>query len=206
MKLVARLAVLVYATSFLFLGCLIGLFALRFIPLLEVIQTLSAFYTDNQLRLILGISACIILTINYIFSRSISGEEQKGKVIAFDNPSGRVSVSLNALEDLVRRVIARVQEVKDVRCSITASKKKLSVNARLVLNSEVNIPEMTSQLQELVKNRIQDTIGIEEIVVVRIHVVKMIPAPTKVKKKEKKEVDGSSVETETSVPFQGYRA
>ena len=115
------------------------------------------------------------------------------------------SVSLTAMEDLVRRAISMVPEVKDVRSSITAGKKGLSINSRLVLNADVNIPEMTSRLQDLVKRKIQDTIGIEETVVVRVHIVKITPEG-KARRHKHKDKEEKEQTSEPTVPFQGYRA
>ena len=138
-----------------------------------------------------------------MFFNVFSDKQQRGKTIAFDNPSGRVSVSLSAMEDLVKRVIAGVQEVREVRSSITVGKKGLNVEARIILNRDVNIPEMTSRLQELVKRKIQNTIGLEEDVVVRVHVFKIIPSR---KTKQSKAKDDDAEVSDNAVPFQGYRA
>jgi uncharacterized alkaline shock family protein YloU len=202
MKVTVRLAVLFYMTTMLFIGCFTVLFVSNLIPFQDVMNTLQYIYYDENMRGVFGIVAAGMLLINYIFARSISGNQERGKTIAFDNPAGRVSVSLVAMEDLVRRVIARVPEVKEVRSSITAGKKGLSINSRLVLNADVNIPEMTSRLQDLVKRKIQDTIGIEETVVVRVHIVKIIPDNKARRHKEKEE---NETPPEPTVPFQGYR-
>lgn len=204
MKIMIRLAVCFYMTFTLVLGCLVALFLLRLIPLPDVTGFLSDLYQDAQLRMVGGIVVGVILCLNYIFSRAIMSQQQKGKMIAFDNPSGRVSVSLSAMEDLVKREIASLPEVKEVRSVISAGRKGLEISARLVLNADVNIPEMTSGLQDMVKSKIQDTIGIEEPVVVKVEVVKINPdSPKRRRQKDKEKVP---TEREPAVPFHGYRA
>lgn len=203
MKLMVRFAFLFYFITALFLGVSLGLFVLNLVPFSDVADLLFVIYYDPQLRIIFGIIALALLMKNYIFAKVIFGTQQKGKIIAFDNPAGRVSVSLTAMEDLIRRVIARVPEVKEVKSAITAGKKGLEVESRLILNADVNIPEMTSKLQDIVKRKIQNTIGIEEEVIVRIHVVKIIPD----NKARRRKIDNDDdAESETNVPFQGYRA
>ena len=90
-----------------------------------------------------------------------------------------------------------------MRASIAAGRKGLDISSRLVLNTDVNIPEMTSNLQELVKRKIQDTIGIEEAVVVQVHVTKIVAEGGKSRRMKEKEKDSLP---DASVPFQGYRA
>ncbi len=200
-----RFAVLFYMALVLVGCCLVLLFVLHQVPLVDVLDGLTLVYTDDQLRLIFGAAAVIVLVKNYFFSRMVAGTRQREKTIAFDNPAGRVSVSVSAIEDLARRVIIQIPEVKDVRVNVLAGKGGLNVEARLVLNTEVNIPEMTASLQDLVRRRVQDTIGMEETVTVKVHVVKIRPKAGKVRpSKEKNPAAGAA--DQPAVPFQGYRA
>lgn len=205
MRFMGRLAIFFYVTTWLLVGCGLLLFVINWkVPLEEIFNLLSILYHDVRMRLIGGGIALGILFFNFLFWRAIVGEQQRGKTIAFDNPSGRVSVSLSALEDLVRRVISRVPEVRDVRSAISASKRGLLIEAMLTLNTDVNIPEMTSRLQETVKKRIQAMIGIEEEITVRVHVVKIVP--DRHKEKAGKDVERSSEDdSEPRIPFHGYR-
>ena len=67
----------------------------------------------------------------------------------------------------------------------------------------MNIPELTAHLQEMVKNKIQDTIGIDESVTVKIHVIKITTED--VRSKRGKGKDESEDKPIQSLPFQGYR-
>jgi len=206
MKFFARLGILIYVTLVIFLAVFIYLFIFHFIPLNDMIDVLAAIYTDQDLQIFFGLLAAVILIINYLFFKANTADRQKGKIIAFDNPAGRVTVSLQALEDMVRRVVSRKTEVRDVRAVIKAIKRKLLVRARVTLKAEVNIPEITSTLQDLIKTRIQDMIGIEETVDVRIDVVKIIPTSDKTKKPKENGVEVPADSHEPTVPFRGYRA
>ena len=70
--------------------------------------------------------------------------------------------------------------------------------------TDVNIPEMTAKLQELIRGKIQDVIGLDGKINIRIHVIKIIADDLKYKKdKGKAEID---VDPTPTVPFRGYRA
>ena len=207
MRFLSRLAVVFYVSVIMVLGVLVVLYASHGIPkFLEVsfqdsVRLMGVVYYDRNVRTLVGLVGVLILLVNYFFMKAISDDREMERTIAFDNPTGRVSVSLAALEDLTRRVIAQVPEVKEVRTTIRAGKKGLEVEARLVLRADVNIPEMTAQLQNLVTHKVQDTIGIEETPTVRIHISKIIPSQKKERAKAQKSEDESA-----TVPFQGYRA
>lgn len=204
MKLMVRLAVLFYRTTLLLLGCFIILFVFNVITIGDVTDVLARFYADDEWRLVAGILAGIMLVFNLFFSRAILNYHQKERTIAFDNPSGRVSVSLTAVEDLIRRVILRGPEVKDVRSEVRARKGRIEIDSRLVLRSDVNIPEMTNRLQELVRRKIQETVGLDETVIVRVHVMKIIADEAKDKKGKGDNWPDDS--EQPMIPFQGYRA
>ena len=203
MSFFANLAILFYVVIISVLSGVALFFVTRTIMLQEVTFYLEKVYYDDQLRAIVGLTSCGLIFLSLGLAKMILGSRQKEKTIAFDNPSGRVSIALTAVEDLVRRIMYKVPEVKEIKPHIFATKRGLEIEARLILRADVNIQEMTSQLQDLVKNKIQDIIGIDEKVIVRIHIVKIVLEDGKTKsKKEKEEKDQK---TELAVPFQGYR-
>jgi len=204
MKFFTRIAILFYVVTISTLGALIiaSVFVLDQTLLDKIDYYLQLLASDLQLKTIVGLIGLLFILLSLIFARIISGARQKERTIAFDNPSGRVSISLIAMEDMVKRLILRESEVKEGRPNIIATKKGLDIEARLVLKADVNIPEVTSRLQNLIKEKIQEMIGIEEAVTVKIHVVKITADEGKFKRSKNDYPD----KTETNIPFQGYRA
>ncbi len=201
MRLFTRISVLFYVLVLSVLCGTVGLFVTHIISLNDLYRILEIAYHDTDARTILGLVSAGIILLSFLSARIIYGSYQKERTIAFDNPSGRVTVSLSALEDMVRRVVLRVPDIKEVKSGIIATKKGLEVEIRLILKGDMHIPEMTASLQETVKNKIQDTIGIEESVVVKVHVIKISTEEYKPKK-----VKGEQPEDRQTLPFQGYRA
>lgn len=204
MNFFTRIVVLFYVTFVLFIGCVAVLFVLNAADLTGILNLLTIVYFDPAMRLAVGGGAFGLLLINYVFYRSFSINQSREKIIAFDNPAGRVSLALPALEDLIRRTISRLPEVKEGRVGIKASKKGLGVKIRLALCSEVNIPEVTSRVQDITKRKIQDIIGLDESVNVTVYVGKIFLEAAKEKASPKKK-DAQSL-SEENLPFQGYRA
>jgi uncharacterized alkaline shock family protein YloU len=64
------------------------------------------------------------------------------------------------------------------------------------LKSEVNIPEFTAQLQEMLRSRVQEVLGIEEPIIIRIHISKIVSFQENLEKKK--------TEEPPTIPF-GYR-
>ncbi|OGX38781.1 MAG: hypothetical protein A3G91_03670 [Omnitrophica WOR_2 bacterium RIFCSPLOWO2_12_FULL_50_9] len=204
MRFFTRIAVLLYVILVLFLGCFTLLYVSHAVDFKQVFDVLYAAYFDHRLRLIAGSIAAGMLLFNFLFYRLFSINARRERVIAFDNPSGRVSVALDALEELLRRMITKSPEIKEAKVALRASKKGLYVKIRMVLCAEVNIPEITSKVQELSRRKIQDIIGLDEPVNVTVYIGKILPDRVKEKRSSKKEE--IEEKSETTIPFQGYRA
>lgn len=204
MNFLKRIAVLFSVTLGLMFCTFLIAFTLNWISYDKVINLLHIVYYDETLKFITGIIALTFLLSNFLLYYLFSVNVHRDKVIAFDNPSGRVSVSLVAMEDLVKRTLTKMSEIREVKNVITATKKGLQAKIKLIIRSDVNIPEFTSKVQELIKGKIQDTIGLDESVDILIYIGKIVPDHLK----EKSEDSGQLTEEKasTNIPFQGYRA
>ncbi len=203
MRFLTRFLVLVYVTLVMFLGVVLVLFVLQKLQFENVIDILYWIYRDITLRKIFGGIGGFLLMINFIVYGIFAAQRQQDKIIAFDNPSGRVKVSLAALEDLIRRRIESLAEVKEAKISIRALKHKIKSKVYLSLRSDVNIPDLTSRVQDLVKTKIQDTVGLEETITVSVEVGRIVSDKTK----DQPSSGGPSGDgTERNFPFRGYRA
>jgi len=202
MRFLTFIGVVFYTLILCLLGTLILGFSLHIIQIQDVEHILRAVYTFNDLRIAAFIIGSLLILLSFSFARLILGRMQKERTIAFENPSGMVTVSLSAVEDLVKRLTIQIPEIRETRPEAVATKKGIEIDLRIILRSEVNIPELTLRLQELIKTRIQDILGVEETVLVRIHVAKIVGEEEDRGRKKK----GMAVEEkeEPLVPFQGY--
>ncbi|MEK6567393.1 MAG: alkaline shock response membrane anchor protein AmaP [Candidatus Omnitrophota bacterium] len=177
----------------------LGLLGLAFniVTPLMVFNIFTEISRNPNSALILSLISALIILISVSFTQSVIGKMQREKNIAFTTPSGEVSIALAALEDLIKRIALQVPEVKSLRPDVVVGKKGFTVNLRLDLRSETSIPELTERLQELVKNKIREILrGIDEPIVVKIHVAKIVSG------EEKKKSD--SEPKEPAIPFYGY--
>jgi uncharacterized alkaline shock family protein YloU len=123
--------------------------------------------------------------ITFSVSKIMLGRFQREKTIAFTNPEGQVTVSLSAIEDLIRKAATQVPEIKDLRSDVRANKKgTIFIGARMTLWSDSNIPEVTERAQSLIKAKIQDMLGLEETVICSVHISKIVPREESRKKRQ----------------------
>lgn len=190
---------IIFYTAILFLiaGTLI-VFALNWLPVQDITNLLEYIQLSQNSRIITGLLGILLILISISFAQLILGRLQREKTIAFNNPSGQVTISLSAVEDLIKRITGGIPEIKEIRPDVIAGKRGIEVNLRLVLKSEANIPDLTGQLQEMIKNKVQEILGVEEEILVKIHVAKIVSSEESQRKKKESERE------EPSIPFSGY--
>ncbi len=198
MRIFTVLGVIFYATVIILAGVILIVFALNLLLPQDINNLLSLIQSSLNSRIILGLSGGLLIFISFSFAQLILGRLQREKTIAFTTTTGEVTIALSAVEDLIRRLAGVIVEIKELKPDVIATKKGIIVNLRVVLSKEANIPELTSRLQEITKSKIQEVLGIEEQIIVKIHVAKIIPLDEKEKKRRDLEKEGPSV------PFSGY--
>jgi uncharacterized alkaline shock family protein YloU len=204
MKYLTRIAVLFYVLVVFIFSVFMLLAALNKVNVEYVAQIVQFAYFDLAARIMFGWLAVAMIMITLAYYRIFVITSYEDNMYAFDNPNGKVSVSLSALEDIVRRTILKRPEIKDARVNIKIHRKVLITQIKLILCSEVNIPEVTSKIQHVAQNKIHNTIGLDEKVSVVMYVGKILPG--KIKEKAKAEIPEEVEHVDPAIPFQGYRA
>ncbi|MCM8795952.1 MAG: alkaline shock response membrane anchor protein AmaP [Candidatus Omnitrophica bacterium] len=197
MRVFTVLGILFYALVLILIGIILIIFSLNLLQPQDISNLLVYVQYNLQSRIITGLCGILLILISFSFAQLILGRFQREKTIAFTTPSGEVSVALSAVEDLIRRLTGLFSEIKELRPDVIATKKGILVDLRVVLKSESNIPELTSRLQEITRARIQEVLGLEEQITIRIYIAKIISEEEKAKKR--KESEG-----EPPIPFRGY--
>ena len=196
MWLLTRIAILFYI-SIIWAGSIaVMLFVGHVLDLQTVHKLLMMVYYDSQGGAVAGICAGGIMFMSFLLARLIYGRRQMERTIAFYNPTGSVTVSLTALEDLIKRLIVQMPEVKEIRPVMVATRKGLEVDIKLILRYETNIPELTARFQDLVRRKIEEAVGMEGKINIRVHVTKISLEDIKSKRKE--------FQVSPHAPFHGY--
>jgi uncharacterized alkaline shock family protein YloU len=200
------LGILFYTAVLVFIGLLMIIFSIVLsIPGLQPqsvkfsTDLLYVIQSSLNYRLVISLSGVLLIIISFSFMQLILTRFQREKTIAFHSPSGDVTIALSAIEDLLRHFVVIIPEIKELKPDVIVNRKgNIIVNLRVILKSEANIPELTAQLQEITKSKIQEVLGVEEQIIIRIHIAKIISREEK--ERRRKEID----KDEPKIPFGGY--
>ena len=173
MKFFKNLGTLVHTFIFIILGVIMIAVSLNLLSPDMVNDALDYVYRDPNLKLALGIVGIVFVLVGFIIANVNMGKTQAADTIAFENPEGQVTVSLSAIEDFVKKSIEHLAEVRDFKSKVTAGKKGISVACRATILADSNIPEITEKLQNIVKTKVHEMLGVEEAINIKIHVTKI---------------------------------
>lgn len=201
MRIISGLTLFFYTLVFLAIGILFISMSLNIISLESIIDTLTMLYATTNIRLVLGLTGILLIFISVMVVQLAVGKIRREKTIAFENPDGQVTISLSAIEDFIKRALKQLPEVKDLKPSVKAGKKGIFIINRVTLFSDVNIPEMTEKIQSIVKTRVQDMLGVEEPLNIRVHVVKIVHKEETPKNPNK---DDKSTQFRGSIEYGNY--
>ena len=198
MRIFTVLGILFYATILILIGVALIVFSLNLLQPQDINNLLAYIQDSPNSRIILGLSGLLLILISFSFAQLILGRFQRERTIAFTTSSGEVTIALSAVEDLIKQLVQIIPEIRELRPDVIATKKGIVVDLRVVLRSETNIPELTARLQEITRAKIQEVLGLEEQIIIRIHVAKIISATEKERKRKEAEKE------EPTIPFSGY--
>lgn len=198
MRIFTVLGIIFYASVLSLIGLCLIAFSVNILQPQTISDFIFYLQTSSNSKLIVFLSGILLILISFSFAQLILVGFQREKTIAFKTSSGDVTISLSAVEDIIRQVSHIIPEIKELRPDVIASKKGIKAKLRVVLKSEANLPELTARLQDITKSKIQEVLGVEEEITIEIHIAKIISKEEK--DKRKKEI----TKDEPTIPFGGY--
>ncbi|MGC8976611.1 MAG: alkaline shock response membrane anchor protein AmaP [Candidatus Ratteibacteria bacterium] len=180
MKILSRIVGTIYILiGIIFVFCLLSFFSNE-----NLCENFFNFVKNNSYKV--GIFSIFVLITGIIWLVNWFDYIYKAKTISFDNPGGKVKISLRAIEDSITTTILRqIDGIKTIKVKTFLTPRGLETNINLKLFANLNISDVCSNIQELTKTYLQDTIGVERIANIEIYVSNLIDETEK-KEDEKK--------------------
>jgi len=198
MRILTILGTFFYAALVILAGFSLIVFSLNILQPQDINNAMIYAQSSLNTRAVVGISGLLLILISFSFAQLTLGRFQREKTIAFATSSGEVTIALSAVEDLIRRLSGVIPEIKELKPDVIATKKGIIADLRVILRQESNIPELTTRLQDITRSKIQEVLGIEEQIIVKVHVAKIAAMDDKERKRKEFE------KSESLPPFSGY--
>ena len=101
-------------------------------------------------------------------------ERAKDAIIPLKNPLGEVEISQKAICEFIQRVGKEVEGVEDIKARIKSNDEGMDVYLVLSAQAQGEIPRLIDELQTVVKNYLNNTVGIENIREIKVKVAKIL--------------------------------
>lgn len=120
-------------------------------------------------RVVVGLigTAFFAVSVRLIFS---AFQRRGGQPVVHETPLGEVSISLDAVENLIRKVVRSIKGVRETTAVVTHGKDGLHAVLRATISPEVSIPEVSEEIQSSVRQYVKRVVGVD-MAEVRLEVV-----------------------------------
>ncbi len=201
MKFRAKFVLMIFGLLYLTAGVVMILYSAGVVGAKEmgiIADKLNAFIPLDILTGITGgvLIILVVSLLNFVWS-GVEAERN----IAFKTEYGDVLVSLSAIEDYIRKLLKEEPDIKDLRTKVSVRKKGLVVLLKAVMLSETNIPNITEKIQSNLRVKVQEMLGMEEPIIVKVYISKI---GEKEKEKKKKAKDIKEIDQDKLPPYREF--
>ena len=188
------LTALIYVVLSLVVGMLLVVLSLNLITLDTALSYLKNMPLDFASRAALSSIGVILILLCFRYIQALFRHSRKNKTITFESKQGKVSITLLAIEDMLKKMLEEKAEVSHMKPKVSLKKKAIEVVATGILTAEVNLVEFTKELQEKIKEKINTLLGEDKPVHINLEIRKVALGGKKSIVQEK----------EPQIPFRNY--
>lgn len=165
MKFLDRLALAVFSIIIFVLAVLICLLMFGWFDI-ELVMSALNYIKSNEvaMNITIGVSiVLLLLALKAMFFESYSkDEEQSREGILLENDNGKLLVSRDTLENLATNVVKSTNGAENIVSRVMLDKdKNLIIFINLQVKPNAIIKDLSSGLQEKIKQTIKDSLGLD---------------------------------------------
>jgi uncharacterized alkaline shock family protein YloU len=158
MGLFDRIVLAVYTLS---LGIFAVVFVLISIGWRTPLDVVAAALREMQGRWLIGTLSSFYLVISLRFIYLAFKRKYGGQTVMHETNLGEIRISLDAVENLVKKVARQCQGVRDVTGHVQIKNGTLSVSLRVIVSPDISIPGVSNEVQTSVKSYVRNVVGVE---------------------------------------------
>lgn len=149
---------------------------------------------NSSLRLIVSLIGVILILISFRYLQTLFRRTRKNKSVTFETGEGKVSITLFAIEDMLKKILEEKAEISHIRPKVFLRKKNIEVLTRGILTAEVNLVELTKEIQGIITTKMNNLLGEDKNVQVNLEIRKVALGGKK----------GLIEDKEPEIPFRNY--
>lgn len=159
MKILEKITLIIYSNLILILSVILCLLVFGWLDINVVGNLVKNIILGNTSgNILIGVSVIfILLSLKCIFFDSTSKEQIKERQgVLLENESGKLMISKDTIENLVNTVAKEFESAQQITTKVELDKENsVMVFVNLIVNSNVVIKELSSNLQTRIKEKIK---------------------------------------------------
>ena len=144
--------------AFLTLGSMLMIVGFHILSPQDAILRIEQIYASPWKSVQTVLMGFLFISVGLSFTKSLL---KKGKTdaIILQSEIGPIVVSINAIEDITRKVLKRFHLVKEWKVQTSIRHKEVSLKLKLILWAGGNVQELLVEIQEEVRARLKKLLG-----------------------------------------------
>ena len=166
MKFIEKMSLTLFSIIILTLSLVLSLMLFNWVDIMNAYYLLKYLISTPIATNISLVSVIVLmlLSLKCIFFASYNKEKnEKAEGILLENESGKLLISIETIENLVKGVIAGFGNVKSINCKVKLDKQinNVTIDLNLIVSADTIIKDLSTNIQTRVKEVIKTTTEIE---------------------------------------------
>ena len=146
--------------AFLTLGSLLVMVALHMVAWDDLVRDLGRVYEDPRAALHTLLIGVFFIFMGLAFAKMLIKQTRYAGGLIYTGPLGRTSVSVNAIEDVVRKALKKFPEILTYTLKCRGYEKKAEIKIQLVIQAGVMIPRFSDEVKKEILSRLGKILGL----------------------------------------------
>lgn len=159
MSAMLKIILFLYDMIILFLG---GIIVLTVLNYLDPASYLGIAMGAASNRIILGALGMVLIIIAFLVLISLFKGQPKERAIIVENAlQGSISMTVPAVKVIIHKSLQKIEGVRETKTIVENPGEGLTIYIHMMINPEINVPELSKKVQETVKQDLMDIGGLE---------------------------------------------
>ncbi|QGT98961.1 hypothetical protein SYNTR_0368 [Candidatus Syntrophocurvum alkaliphilum] len=158
MPMIWRTVLILYSLLLIFISGVALSTALGGLQLSYYIE-LALATTQNQIILI-AVAVLLIGFALWVIVVSLKKKPKPQSVTVTDGVLGQVLITIPAIKVIIMKAVKQVEGLKEIKTDVKNTTNGLTVQMRVLINPDYNVPELSQNIQKTVKEHLHDIGGL----------------------------------------------
>jgi uncharacterized alkaline shock family protein YloU len=128
----------------------------------EPIDYINLVLANPQNRVIVGLVSIIaIIGVIMILIAGLRKEPKPDAVTVDDAALGQILITNKAIKIIIMKAVKQIEGIKEIKPVVNYGSQGLQVSLHMMINPEYSVPELSKQIQTIVKQHLKDIGGLD---------------------------------------------